>query len=97
MSTTSQRDSRAYQKAHQRAKARSGMITLAVQDIPASPPVANPARRARADGDFKFFARHIAEGQQWTNVQAPGRTVREWSPSPASPTTTGSTALWAAP
>lgn len=35
--------------------------------------------------DHELFARHIAESEQWVDVQALGRTVREWSPRPAKP------------
>jgi len=48
-------DSAAYRKVKSRAKARSAAITLAGQDIGALPPVQDPARRARADKDFRFF------------------------------------------
>jgi hypothetical protein len=47
--------SRAYQKARDRAKARSAVITLAGQDIAPIPPVRSMANRTRADDDFRFF------------------------------------------
>jgi hypothetical protein len=35
--------------------------------------------------DHELFARQIAESEQWVDVQALGRTVREWSPKPGKP------------
>lgn len=49
------KSSQTYQKAKDRAKARSAAITLAGQDISPLPKVGDAARRARADRDFKFF------------------------------------------
>lgn len=46
---------RTYNVKKQRAKARSAAMVLAGQDIGALPPVRDPQRRARADGDFRFF------------------------------------------
>jgi hypothetical protein len=48
-------DSQAYRNAKERSRARSAAITLAGQDIAPLPPPRNPARRAHADADFKFF------------------------------------------
>ncbi|MBI5725027.1 MAG: phage terminase large subunit family protein [Planctomycetes bacterium] len=45
----------AYQKARERAKARSAAITMAGQDIAPIPMPANQVRRANADRDLKFF------------------------------------------
>ena len=45
----------AYQKPKERARARSAAITLAGQDIAPLPKVADSARRAHAERDFKFF------------------------------------------
>jgi hypothetical protein len=55
VSLTNKHRSSAYQKAKDRAKARSAAITLAGQDIAPLPRVADAARRARADRDLKFF------------------------------------------
>ena len=38
-----------------------------------------------APADHELFARHIAESEDWTDVQALGRTVREWSLKPSRP------------
>lgn len=47
--------SRAYHRHRSRTKARSAAITLAGQDIAPVTPVKDPARRALADDDFRFF------------------------------------------
>jgi hypothetical protein len=44
-----------YQKAKDRAKARSAAITLARQDIAPLPRIGDASRRGRADRDFKSF------------------------------------------
>ncbi|HUU59387.1 MAG TPA: hypothetical protein VMZ50_07580, partial [Phycisphaerae bacterium] len=45
----------AYTRHKAKARARSAGITLAGQEIGALPPVADPLRRKRGDGDFRFF------------------------------------------
>jgi hypothetical protein len=35
--------------------------------------------------EHELLARHITDGEQWVDVTAMGRTVREWSPKPGSP------------
>jgi len=47
--------SQAYAKVKARAQARSAALVLAGQEIAPLPPTQGPARRARADGDFRFF------------------------------------------
>ena len=44
-----------YRRKVEGIKARSLALVAAAQDIAPLPPVVNPARRARADGDFRFF------------------------------------------
>src|SRR3954463_1843671 len=46
---------KAYQKVKARAQARSSELVLAGQEIAPLPPTRDPARRARADRDFRYF------------------------------------------
>ena len=45
----------AYTRQKKRVNKRQREQTLVVQDIAPCPPVKDPARRARADGDYRFF------------------------------------------